>query len=112
MLVVDEGLSNDGVITTISVTTTVTTEKTVVITNGAIAVTITLPSPVTNVGMVKHIVRGTTSTGVITVAPGAGLIEALNGTLGATTTLTLIGTLGAKVLFMSNGSNWLRIVNG
>lgn len=98
---------------TISATTTLTLNDDVVfITNGATAITVTLPTPVGNGGQQFVLVRSIGSTGAITVTPGAGQIEALAGTLGATTTLAAIGAFGGAVTFVSNGTNWLRTING
>lgn len=80
--------------------------------NAATNITLTLPTPVGNSGLEFYIGRNTGSTGTITINPGGGQIEALAGTLGATTTLAAIGVLGGRVTFISNGVNWLRKQNG
>ncbi len=98
---------------TISATTTLTTSDDMVfITNGATAITVTMPTPVGNAGVQITLVRSIGSTGTITVTPGAGQIEALNGTLGATTSLAARGVYGGSAVFVSNGTNWLRTING
>lgn len=38
--------------------------------------------------------------------------DTLAGTLGATTSLAAIGVFGGAVTFVSNGTNWLRTING
>lgn len=111
MIIADEGTSINGNLVTISATTTLTTEVCVYVTNGGTNITITFPSPVTNPQREIRVCRGTGSTGSITLNPGAGQIEALNATLGATTTLANNNNYGAKCIFKSNGTNWVRIQN-
>mgnify|MGYP003442264193 CR=1 FL=1 len=50
-----------------------------------------------------------TKDGTITITPTAGQIQALNGTLGATTSITALGNYGQHVWFQSDGTNWVRI---
>lgn len=88
------------------------TDHTVYVVNDSTAVTQTLPDPSTVSGRIYVIARGTGSTGTITINPGSGQIEALAGTLGTTTSLAALGSLGAKVTFQSDGTNWRRISNG
>jgi len=80
--------------------------------NGATNITLTLPTPVGNSGLEFYIGRDTGSTGAITILPGAGQIQGITGTLGATTSLANIGSFGGRVIFVSNGTNWLRKMNG
>lgn len=65
-----------------------------IINNGATAITLTLPAPATCVGKTFTIVRYAGSTGGITI--NGTRIQALNGTLGASTTVTALG----------NNENW------
>lgn len=108
--------TNGGIkkaIRTVSATGAITINDCIVfITNGATAITLTMPTPVGNAGVQITLVRSTPSTGTITVTPGAGQIEALAGTLGATTSLAALGAYGGAVTFVSNGTNWLRTING
>jgi hypothetical protein len=102
--------------TEITATTAVTNGQGLIIVNNlGLNVTITLPSPVGVTGLEIFIGRiNSTSTGTITIATGgAGVtIENLDGTETLTTTLSTIGSFGAKVTFISNGVKWLRRVNG
>jgi hypothetical protein len=99
--------------TTVTATATLTIDKSLVkVANGAANITITMPSAVGNAGVIMYIGRGIGSTGTITITPAAGQIEALNGTLGANTSLATIGVVGGRVSFISDGSNWLRLING
>lgn len=108
--------TNGGIkkaIRTVSATGAITVNDCIVfITNGATNITLTMPTPVGNTGLEITLVRSIGSTGTITVTPGAGQIEALAGTLGATTSLAAIGVYGGSVTFVSNGTNWLRTING
>jgi hypothetical protein len=108
--------TNGGIkkaIRTVSATGAITINDCIVfITNGATAITLTMPTPVGNTGLGITLVRSIGSTGTITVSPGAGQIEALNGTLGATTSLAARGVYGGSAVFVSNGTNWLRTING
>jgi hypothetical protein len=108
--------TNGGIkkaIRTVSATGAITINDCIVfITNGATAITLTMPTPVGNTGLGITLVRSIGSTGTITVSPGAGQIEALNGTLGATTSLAALGVYGGSAVFVSNGTNWLRTING
>jgi len=98
-------------ITTMTATGTVpNTVYKVIAANGATNVTFTLPSPVGRAGRVISITRAAGSIGTITVLPGAGLIQALAGTLGATTTIAGHGAAGQglNINFWSDGTNWYR----
>lgn len=100
-------------LTIVSATSTLnTTQGNIKVSNGATAITLTLPSPVGQSGLEFYIGRNTSSTGTITILPGAGQIQALTGTLGATTSLAPIGAFGGRVTFVSDGTNWLRKMNG
>lgn len=96
---------------TVGVTNTLNGSATkIIVNNAATNITLTLPSPATCVGRVYSFTRDPNSTGTITIAPGAGQIQALAGTLGATTTLGLHSATGGGVdiQFWSNGTNWYR----
>jgi hypothetical protein len=100
-------------ITTVTATATLTIDKSLIkVANGATNITITIPTPVGNSGTVLYIGRAVGSTGTITITPAAGQVEALNGTLGANTSLATIGVVGGRVSFISDGANWLRLING
>lgn len=78
--------------------------------NGATAFTVTLPAAASFVG--RHIIVkriNNTSTGTITINTAGGSVQALAGTLAATTSLAAIGTYGQAAHFISNGTNWYRI---
>lgn len=80
------------------------------INNGATAFTVTLPAAASFQG--RHIIVkriDNTSTGTITINTAGGQVQALAGTLGATTSLAAIGTYGQAAHFISNGTNWYRI---
>ena len=77
--------------------------------NGATPITITLPAATTCRGRIYMVHRNAGSTGTITITPTAGQIQALNGTLGATTSITALGNYGQHVWFQSDGTNWVRI---
>jgi len=88
------------------------TDDVAIVQNGATNVTVTLPAPAANAGRQVTVSRGIGSTGSITVQGAAGQIESLAGALGATTTLSASGGLGSSVVFLSNGTAWLRLLNG
>ena len=80
------------------------------INNGAAAFTATLPAAASFTG--RHIIikrLDNTSTGTVTINTAGGQVQALAGTLGATTSLSAIGTYGQAAHFVSNGTNWYRI---
>lgn len=101
-------------ITTINTTATLTIENSLVkVANGATAVTLTMPTAIGNNGALIYTGRSQLSTGTITINAQSGQqIEALNGTLGTSTSLAAIGSFGGRVIFISNGANWLRKING
>jgi hypothetical protein len=81
--------------------------------NGAVNVTNTLP-PIANLidGHTVFIGRGQTSTGTITIALGAGAtrVQALAGTVGATTSIGTHNATGAGLgaMFTKIGTIWYR----
>lgn len=78
------------------------------VTNGATAVTITLPSASAIGGRTYIVSRGTGSTGTITIASSTN-VEALSGALGPNTSLAAIGQYSCKVFFQSDGNYWRRM---
>lgn len=99
-----------GVLTT-AVSTTLTVQQTKIILNNAAAnITITLPAPATCPGRMYSFTRNAASTGTVTITPAAGQVQALVGTLGATTTIGLHSAAGGGVdiQFWSDGTNWYR----
>ncbi len=96
--------------------TTALTEEDCIIkfNNGATAVTATLP-PIANLidGHTIFIGRGQTSTGAITIALGTGAtgVQALAGTVGATTSIGLHSAtgVGLGVMLVKIGTIWFRL---
>ena len=88
--------SESGSVTNITGTTTLNeTHHKVLVRNGATNITITLPNALTCLGREYVISRASGSTGSITVVGGAGnTIQALAGTVGATTTISGHGVSG------------------
>lgn len=82
----------------------------IIVNNGATSITLTLPTPVGSTGKRIIFSRAAGSTGAVTLLPGAGQIQSLSGTLGASTTLAAHSAAGAglNIGFRSNGTNWLR----
>ena len=80
--------------------------------NGATSVTLTMPSASGIAGAELTIGRHVGSTGTVTIGAGGSQIEALNGAMGATTTLAAKGSLGANITLYSNGTDWHRKLNG
>lgn len=80
--------------------------------NGVTSIIVALPTPVGFIGKMIHIGRDIASTAIVTISTPSGQIEELIGTLNTTTTLSALGSLGAKVTFVSDGTNWLRKING
>lgn len=74
--------------------------------NAAIAITITLPTPIGIAGRIYIIKRDAASTGVVTISPAAGLIQAFAGTFGASTTLGALGSTSKAMMFQSDGINF------
>lgn len=81
--------------------------------NGATNITVTLP-PITNLidGHTLFIGRGQTSTGTITLSLGTGAtgVQALAGTVGATTSIRIHSAAGAGLgnMFVKIGTIWYR----
>ena len=75
-------------VTVITATTTLNeTHNKILLQNGATAITITLPNALTCLGRKYEFSRYAGSTGKITILPGGGQIQSLNGTVGATTSI-------------------------
>lgn len=98
-------------VTTVSATDTIANNvSTVLLANGATNITVTIPSAVLFPGQQITFTRNELSTGTVTITPAAGQIQALIGTLGATTSISDHSAAGAGVgiTFFSNGTNWYR----
>ena len=82
----------------------------VIVSNGATAITITLPPHVAGKSRMVSLSRGAGSTGGITVRGVTGNIQALAGAWALTTTMGLHSAAGAGVdiQFWSDGTNWYR----
>lgn len=111
MILID-GISPRARIVTAS--TTITAADTFILfNNGAAAVTQPLP-PIASLpdGFTIHIGIGQTSTGTITLTLGAGAtgVQALAGTVGATTTISAHNAVGAGLgsFFIKIGTIWYR----
>ena len=63
------------------------THNKIVVNNGATAITVTLPNALTCLGRKYEFSRYAGSTGTINITPSVGQIQALVGTVGATTTI-------------------------
>ncbi len=75
-------------VTVITATTTLNeTHNKILLQNGATAITITLPNALTCLGRKYEFSRYAGSTGGVTILPSGGQIQALNGTVGATTSI-------------------------
>ena len=104
-------------ITVISSTTVLnSTHNKIVLNNGATNITITLPDALTCIGRKYEFTRYKGSKGTITVVgSGTNQIQALAGTVGATTTLGAHSTVGAGLGFSFTAVNiggigvWLRL---
>lgn len=82
-------------VTVITATTTLNeTHNKIVVQNAATAITITLPNALTCLGRKYEFSRYAGSTGGITILPGGGQIQALDGTVGATTSIGLHSAAG------------------
>lgn len=87
--------SQEGIVTVITATTTLNaTHHKIVANNGATNITITLPNALTCIGREYIISRYAGSTGTITVVGTSSQIQALAGTVGATTTISGHGVSG------------------
>ena len=97
-------------VVTASTTITAATQR-VIVNNAAVAITLTLPNPLTVPGKTITISRGAPSTGSITVqSAGGAQVQALAGTLGATTTIAAHSGAGAGVSnhFVAAAGAWYR----
>ena len=79
---------------------------------GATAFTGTLPTNSMRIGQTTFVKRNVGATGAITLKGQSGKIQALNNTLGTTTTLAAAGSLGSNVQFIWNGTDLIRLLNG
>ena len=112
-----QSFNYDGEFPLIATTTATlpTTYKTVICQNGATNITLTLPDPSLYVGKIMNFTRDPASTGTITLTnSGTARIQALAGTVGATTTIAALGANeNWNVRFIatntSAGYAWLRI---
>ena len=94
----------------VAASTTVTdTNCSIECNNGATAITLTLPAAATCRGRIYMVHSNAGSTGTVTITPSGGQIQALAGTLGATTSISALGSYGQHVWFQSDGTNWVRI---
>jgi hypothetical protein len=100
--------------TTVTSTATLTIDKSLVkVANGATNITINMPLATGSNGVNMYIGRAVNSTGTITINAAVGeQIEALAGSLGTSTSLATIGVYGGRVVFLSDGTNWVRKING
>lgn len=111
--------TNGSVAETVTVVTATTTlnetHNKIVIQNAATAITVTLPNALTCLGRKYEFSRYAGSTGGVTILPGGGQIQALNGTVGATTTLGLHSAAGAGLKHTFTAVNiggvgvWVRL---
>jgi hypothetical protein len=71
---------------------------------------ISLLNPTLCTGKVYRFNRNNTSTGTVTLNTTGGIIQNLNGTLSATTTIGLHNANGSglNIVFWSDGVNWYR----
>lgn len=112
-----QSFNYDGEFPLIATTTATlpTTYKTVICQNGATNITLTLPDPSLYVGKIMNFTRDPASTGTITLTnSGTARIQALAGTVGATTTIAALGANeNWNVKFIatntSAGYAWLRL---
>jgi hypothetical protein len=109
--------SQAGVVTNITATTTLNaTHHKILVRNGATAITITFPDALTCLGREYVISRAAGSTGSITIQrTGTNVIQALNGTTGATTSIGLHSATGGGLNIRFTAVNiggvgtWVRI---
>lgn len=78
----------------------------VICNNGAVAISVTLPSAALNAGRFIYIHRDAGSTGAVTLNAVAGNIQALSGTFAASTTLRALNTYGQNRTYWSDGTQW------
>ena len=81
-----------------------------ILNNAAAAIIITMPDPSLYTGRFVSFTRNAISTGTVTLSASVGQIQALSGTLGATTTIGAHSATGGGVDidFFSDGVNWYR----
>lgn len=103
-------------VTVVTATTTLNeTHNKILLQNGATAITITLPNALTCLGRKYEFSRYAGSTGGVTILPGGGQIQALNGTTGATTSLGLHSVTGGGLRHSLTAVNiggvgvWVRL---
>ena len=109
--------SQAATVTNITGTTTLNeTNHKVLVSNGSTNITITLPDALTCLGREYIISRAAGSTGTITVqGTGTNIIEVLNGTTGATTSIGLHSALGGGLRHSFTAVNiagvgvWVRL---
>ena len=108
--------SQESIVTVITATTTLNaTHHKIVANNGATNITITLPNALTCIGREYIISRYAGSTGTIKVVGTSSQIQALAGTVGATTTLGVHGATGQGLNFRFTAVNiggvgvWVRL---
>lgn len=105
----------DSVLVTAASTVLNNTHNKIVCNNGATNITLTLPNALTCLGRRYIVSRGATSTGTITLTPSAGRIQALAGTVGATTSIGVHSATGAGLHHNFTAVNiggigtWIRI---
>jgi len=103
-------------VTVITATTTLNeTHNKILLQNGANAITINLPNALTCLGRKYEFSRYAGSTGGVTILPGGGQIQALNGTVGASTSIGLHSVTGGGLRHSLTAVNiggvgvWVRI---
>ena len=109
--------SEAGSITNITATTTLNgTHHKILVSNGATNITITLPNALTCLGREYVFSRASGSTGSITITGGAGnQMQALAGTVGATTSISLHTATGGGLNIRFTAINiggigtWVRL---
>ena len=109
--------SEAGSITNITATTTLNeTHHKILVSNGATNITITLPNALTCLGREYVFSRAAGSTGSITIVGGAGnQMQALNGAVGATTSISLHTATGGGLRHFFTAVNiagvgyWVRL---
>lgn len=82
----------------------------VLLNNGSINLTITLPDPATCTGRMLSFTRYGSSTGTVTLTPAAGNTQDLSGTIVASTTVGVHSASGGgvNVQLWSSGATWYR----
>lgn len=87
-------------IATVTATGVLPNVNIILIGSAATAIIGTVPTNSMIAGQAIQIKRNIGSTGTLILQPQTGQIQALNGTLGATTTLAATGASGSSVLFV------------